>query len=72
MSERSLLEKKHYLLREMLHENLDKKHAMEINIRQQLEELKTVEIRLGKMQVAQDNASTAMACASWNSGERDQ
>jgi hypothetical protein len=54
MSKRSLLEKKHHLLREMLHENLDKKHAMEINIRQQLEELKILEIRLGKMQVAQD------------------
>jgi hypothetical protein len=30
---------------------------MEINIRQQLEELKTLEIRLGKMQVAQDECA---------------
>jgi len=54
MSKRSLLEEKHRLLREMLHENLNKKHAMEISIRQQLEELKTLEIRLEKMQVAPD------------------
>jgi DNA-binding protein H-NS len=54
MTKRSLLEEKHRLLRETLHKNLNKKHAMEINIRQQLEELKTLEICIEKTRVTQD------------------
>ena len=42
------LEKKHDLLQNRLHENLQKKHALELRINQEFEELKRLEISLEK------------------------
>jgi hypothetical protein len=50
------LEEKHRLLKEMLRENMEKKHYVEVNIREQLEELKKLEISLEKMRTTQQRA----------------
>jgi hypothetical protein len=42
------LEKKHDLLKNGLNENLQKRHALELQINQQFEELKKLEISLEK------------------------
>jgi hypothetical protein len=48
MAAQSVLEEKHNLLRNGLNENLQKKHALELQISQQFEELKKLEIELEK------------------------
>ena len=49
MSERLTLEEKHRLLKEMLLENLEKKRFIEMNISEQFEGLRKLEISLEKM-----------------------
>ncbi len=48
MSARLLLEEKQVLLKSELGEKLQKKHTLELEITQQFEELKTIEIFLEK------------------------
>lgn len=48
MSTQLLLEEKHVLLKNELGEKLQKKHALELEITKQFEELKRVEISLEK------------------------
>ncbi len=48
MSRQALLEEKHVLLKNELGENLQKKHALELEITKQFEELKRLEISLEK------------------------
>jgi len=48
MSAQLLLEEKHDLLKSELAENLQKKHALELQISQQFEELKKLEVSLQK------------------------
>jgi hypothetical protein len=48
MNAQLFLEKSHYLLQNRLHENLQKKHALELRINQEFEELKRLEISLEK------------------------
>lgn len=48
MNTQILLEEKHLLLKNELGENLQKKHALELKISKQFEELKRLEISLEK------------------------
>jgi hypothetical protein len=48
MNAQLALEEKHDLLKNGLNENLQKKHALELQISQQFEELKELEISLEK------------------------
>ncbi len=48
MNAQLALEKKHNLLKNGLSENLQKRHALELQISQQFEELKKLEISLEK------------------------
>jgi hypothetical protein len=48
MNPQSLLEEKHVLLKSKLGEKLQKKHALELEITKQFEELKKLEIYLEK------------------------
>lgn len=48
MNTQILLEEKHLLLKNKLGENLQKKHALELKISKQFEELKKLEISLEK------------------------
>jgi hypothetical protein len=51
MKGQSSLEEKHDLLKNGLNETLQKKHALELQINQQFEELKKLEISLEKCSV---------------------
>jgi hypothetical protein len=48
MREQLRLEEKHDLLKNGLYENLQKKHALELQISQQFEELKRLEVSIEK------------------------
>jgi len=48
MNTQILLEEKHLLLKNELGENLQKKHALELKISKQFEELKRLEVSLEK------------------------
>jgi hypothetical protein len=48
MSTQLLLEEKHALLKNELNDNLQKKHALELEINKQFEQIKTLEISLEK------------------------
>jgi hypothetical protein len=48
MSTQLLLERKHALLKNELDDNLQKKHALELEINKQFEQIKTPEISLEK------------------------
>ncbi len=52
MEVRLLLEEKHDLLKNGLYENIQKKHALELQISQQFGELKKLEISLEKCALA--------------------
>ena len=44
-----LLEEKHRFLERVLHENIEKKHSLEVAITEEFEELKRLEVSLEKM-----------------------
>ena len=54
MSEQLILEERHRLMKEVLSENLKKKLLFEINIGEQFEELKKLEIALEKIRAAEE------------------
>ena len=55
MSEQLTLEERHRLLKEVLRENLERKRFIEMNIGEQFEGLKKLEILLEKMRASREN-----------------
>lgn len=55
MSEQLTLEERHRLLKEVLLENLEKKRFIEMNISEQFEGLKKLEISLEKTRASREN-----------------
>jgi hypothetical protein len=62
MNKQLLLEEKHFLVKEKLRGNLAKKYSIEVRIREELEELKKLEISLEKMRANQVDTTPSMFC----------
>jgi hypothetical protein len=54
MAEQLLVEEKHYALKKGLSKSLQRKHQVELRIREQLEELKKLEASMEKARKAQN------------------